>query len=84
MCREQRKKVLAAAEIDQYGIAHGASLPAAAVTSVRLNRHDAGSRFDPGGRFHLDRQPIFVTGAVDPNLIADHECCQTMQAARAI
>jgi hypothetical protein len=41
-----------------------------------LNRHDAGGRFDSIGRFHLDRQPVFVTGPVDPDLIADHKRCQ--------
>jgi hypothetical protein len=41
-----------------------------------MNGHDAGGRFDPFGRFHLNRQPIFVTGPIDANLIADHQGCQ--------
>ena len=42
-------------KIKQDGITHGAGVPTAAVTSVRLNRQDSGGRFDPFRRFHLDR-----------------------------
>jgi hypothetical protein len=38
-----------------------------------MNGHDAGGRFDPSGRFHLNRQTVFVTGPIDANLIADHQ-----------
>jgi len=71
--REQRDKILAAAEIDEHGIAHGAGVPAAAVTSIGMHGHDPGGRFDSFGRFDLDRQTIFVTGPVDTNLIADYQ-----------
>ena len=74
--RQQDDKVLAAAEIDQHRIALGAGMPAAAVTSVGVHRHDTRGRFDPVGRFDLHGQTVFVTGPVDTNLIADHKGCQ--------
>jgi len=74
--REQRQKSLAATEIDQQRVAPGAGMPTAAVAAVRNNSHHAGRRFDPVRRLHLDRQAVFVTGPVDPDLIADHERCQ--------
>ena len=71
--RQQRNQVFAAAKIKQDGITQGPGVPTAAVPSVGLNRQDSGGRFDPFRRFHLDRQTVFVTGPVDPNLIGDHQ-----------
>jgi hypothetical protein len=38
-----------------------------------MNGHDARGRLDPVRRFNLDRQTVFVTGPVDPDLIADKQ-----------
>ena len=48
-------------------------MAAAAVTAIGMDRHHAGGRFAPLRRLDLDRQPIFVAGPVDPDLVADHQ-----------
>ena len=79
--RQQRDEVLAAAEIDENGVAHGAGMAAAAVAAVGMDRQHAGGRFEPLRRLDLDRQAIFVAGPVDPDLVADHERRQQRQRA---
>ena len=70
---QQRDEVLAAAEIDEHGIADGAGLAAAAVAAIGMDRDHAGRRFASLRRLDLDRQAIFVAGPVDPDLVADDE-----------
>ena len=69
----QRDQILGPAKVDKHGIAAGECAPAIVVAAVGRDREHAACRFCPRGRFDLDRQPVFVAGPVDPDLIADPE-----------
>src|SRR5882724_13186295 len=73
---QQSYEVLAAAEIDENGVAHGTGMAAAAVAAVGMDRQHTGCRFAPLGGLDLDRQAIFMAGTVDPDLVTDEECRQ--------
>ena len=81
---QQRDEILAAAEIDEDGIADRPGMAAAAVAAVGMHRQDAGGRFAPLRRLDLDGQAIFMAGPVDPDLIADHRAPPTAQPAQTI
>src|SRR5262249_15265915 len=60
-------------EIDEQRVATGLGVSLAAIAAVGRDGEDAGGGSQPQRRLHLDREAIFVTGTIDPDLVADHE-----------